>query len=254
MFGLEMGEGDRLDEGFRPWEAFQEERRLSLEGQREMILALDRSLLTLSAGAIGLSLVLLQAFTQFTLTFLLVGAWIAFVVSIFAVLQSFRSSQGHLEAHREALSGVYVQKKEPDLAATDPEKATKLQKFINDALDRRERLVKSTERWNAWSFWSFWAGVVALLAFTFVNLPNLERPMSEKQEQAVQSGNHEQAVAPEAPFKKGHGPQDFHPELMPDTHPPVASESVGAEPEAPDSGGTDAQATPDTPGADESGS
>lgn len=140
------------------------ERRLLIEAQREATLALDRSLLTLSAGAIGLSLVLLERFAPTGLeVWSLIASWAAFVAAMVATLWSFRMSQGHLEAQRNTITAGYTYQTDPRVKE-DPDVRQRLLDFLRKSETKRDELNKHTRRLNAVAIWSFGIGVILLVA------------------------------------------------------------------------------------------
>lgn len=209
-------------------EVYYPERRLLIEAQREATMALDRSLITLSSGAVALTFVLLGHLVAVRWLPLVVLSWLGFVVSIGATLGSFWWSQGHLEAHRSLLGAYYMEMKEGDRASA--ETLQKNREYAQQMQDRRDSLVERTKKFNRVSMVAFFFGVVALLVFGCVNISNLSSggTMSDR-ERTVERGPSE---------RRGYTGHEVPPDLVPDRQPPPGAESVpDSTPPAGDDGG-----------------
>lgn len=140
-----MREEDRLQ-----FETYLQERRFLLQGGLETRRALDRSLLTLSTGALALSFVYLGqlASTPATHAWLLFLSWWLFVGCVVCVLWSFRTSIG---AFGRAL-GDYEENLQAGTAS----------RGVNPPAEKTRLL-------NLASMAAFAAGVVAFLVFATIN-------------------------------------------------------------------------------------
>ncbi len=131
-------------------EAYLEERKTLVEAEGEASQSLDKALITLSAGAFGLSLLFISRIApEPQALFWLYVAWSGFVLSLVAILSSFLASQ---KAFRRAL----------------------------ELLDEDYKNSGSGQESNSWStltagltvtsIWAFVVGVVALAIFAARNL------------------------------------------------------------------------------------
>ena len=89
-------------------EAYLEERKMLVEAEGEASQSLDKALITLSAGAFGLSLAfIVQVAPQPRALWLLYFAWVGFIVSLLSVLLSFLMSQHAFRRARDILDTLY---------------------------------------------------------------------------------------------------------------------------------------------------
>ena len=147
------------------YDVYLEERKLLIDAEREGARTFDKAILTLSAGALALSITFLEKIVrvdQTTIWWGLIASWIAFGGSILLILFSFLTSQWACRRQIEILD----------------------EELINDAGQRKS---KTNNNWttattvlNIASILSFTVGVTFFCCFSFANLPK-ETAMSEKQ-------------------------------------------------------------------------
>ena len=135
------------------------ERKSLIEAEREGAQAFDRAILTLAAGAFGLSLAFLKQIAPDGVTPgtvpALVGAWICFCVSLLSTLISFLTSQAACARSIRIMEATYFSPKEPPAVETG--------KQSNAA-------AAWTGRLNVTSIVAFMLGVVLLAAFSIQNI------------------------------------------------------------------------------------
>ncbi|MFQ5796168.1 MAG: hypothetical protein ACE5JP_14120 [Candidatus Bipolaricaulia bacterium] len=91
-----------------------DERKLLIDAEREALRSFDKAILTLSAGALGLSITFIRQLApepQVETLRLLAIAWIAFGLSLLSTLFSFLTSQSALRRQREILDQDYENEK-----------------------------------------------------------------------------------------------------------------------------------------------
>jgi len=130
-----------------------EERKLSIEAEREAAHSFDQAMLTLSAGALGLSITFVRQVAPATPQHKewLVVAWSGFILALLATLASFLFSQSALRRQRDILDLDY----EGKLSAQQ-------QKNIPATI---------TDLLNWASIVCFIAGVISFVTFAIKNLP-----------------------------------------------------------------------------------
>jgi hypothetical protein len=132
--------------------AYLEERKSLVEGERESAQSLDKSLITLSAGALGLSITFIrQIAPDPELLGLLYVGWGGFGLSLLAVLMSLLVSQLASRSARDNLDRLYSGQEVGDL---------------------RNRWGAATNALNFTSILSFVIGVAFLATFAVVNVAN----------------------------------------------------------------------------------
>lgn len=111
--------------------------------------ALDRTLITLAAGSVVLSVTLVTGLScRHVSKPMLIGAgWILMGFALLAVLLSQRAS---IREHSH--------------------KVANWDSFDNEAEDESKRLSKRTAAWNSCALTAFAAGLVALAAFAYINV------------------------------------------------------------------------------------
>ena len=145
------------------YEVYLEERKLLVDAEREGARTFDKAILTLAAGALGLSVTFVDKIAplpQATTLWLLVASWISFGFSIIVTLSSFITSQWACIRQREILDTEWLN-------------SSQEQKSIQNCWTR------VTNALNVVSILSFVTGVIFLCLFAFVNLSK-EAAMSEK--------------------------------------------------------------------------
>jgi len=103
------------------YKVYLEERKLLIDAEREGSRSFDKTILTLSAGAFGISLTFIRQIVPNIETgtlFLLILGWTGFTISMLATLISFLTSQRACARQREILEENYFNKS--DLFLTLP--------------------------------------------------------------------------------------------------------------------------------------
>jgi magnesium-transporting ATPase (P-type) len=147
-----------------------EERKLLVDAERESARSFDKSMLTLSSGALALSITFIRQIApapRFE-TYLYL-AWSGFILALLCTLVSFLSSQTALRKQRDIL----------DLNYQDSRSASE-QKNLMSAV---------TNYLNWFSILSFIIGVLCLTVFAIKNLSIQEEMMSEKTPSAAQQSS-----------------------------------------------------------------
>ena len=110
------GQGREIERGYHPEEssdglereAYLEERKMLIEGEGEASQSFDKTLVTLSAGAFGLSLAfIVQVAPRPVTMWALYLAWGGLVLSLLSVLLSFLMSQYGFRRAQEILDSRY---------------------------------------------------------------------------------------------------------------------------------------------------
>lgn len=95
--------------------AYHKEREILIDAEREAARSYDKTLITLSAGALVLSFTFIREMkTPPIAAWQIYCAWAAFVVSLFLVLASFLLSQSAMRRQRDIIDDQYTQ--HPSLA------------------------------------------------------------------------------------------------------------------------------------------
>jgi len=140
---------EREDEEQRDRREYLEERQAAIDAEGEVSASFDKAMLTLSAGALGLSITFIhQVAPNPRYICLLLAAWLAFAGSLLATLLSFLLSQTSLRRYREIMDNRYLRKSD----------------------DERNRPATWTNALNIISIAVFTTGAVLLVAFCFLNL------------------------------------------------------------------------------------
>lgn len=153
-------DNDVQDDEFVPemdQETYLRERAQLIEMETSTAEHNDRAALTLSAGALALSLTFIEKIAPNPLptTLCMIGAsWLCFILSIVAVLFSFQASQIACRRQREIIDKIY------ETGRSDIDEAN------------------AASRWTEWlnyiSFGFFVVGVLLLANFAWINLPHRE--------------------------------------------------------------------------------
>lgn len=131
----------------------------------------DKAILTLTAGALGLSLTFIDkiAPNPAVNTLWIVGvAWLSFIVSIFVILASFLTSQSACRRQRELLDIEYSTSEPPE--------------ELNTFAD-------ATRYLNVAAYTCFLIGVVFLASFSWVNLGKVKNMSNEQKSPSVQNSS-----------------------------------------------------------------
>jgi len=90
--------------------AYHKEREILIDAEREAARSYDKTLITLSAGALVLSFTFIREMkTPPIAAWQIYCAWAAFVVSLFLVLASFLLSQSAMRKQRDIIDDQYTQ-------------------------------------------------------------------------------------------------------------------------------------------------
>jgi hypothetical protein len=125
------------------------ERKLLIDAEAAAAASFDKAMLTLSAGALGLSVTFTKDLVKAPeAPWLLILAWVAYVASLMSTLVSFLLSQAAMRSRRDEWDASYGQCEKP------PE----------NHLDRWTKCL------NVGSILLFAAGTIVLIAYSAVNL------------------------------------------------------------------------------------
>ena len=138
------------------YEVYLDERKLLIDAKREGAQSFDKAILTLAAGAFGLSLTFIKEVapgTKSETVVILICAWASFCVSLLSTLISFLTSQSACSRQVEILEAEY----------------------LNDNNSQEKTSLKNlpaswTKRLNILSILTFVVGTILLAAFGAVNL------------------------------------------------------------------------------------
>jgi len=152
MSKLDSNSNDSLE-----YKVYLEERKSLVDAEREGSRLFDKAILTLTAGAFGLSLTFIRQMApdiKSGTAFMLVYAWVGFCVSLLSTLISFLTSQSACSRQREMLEAEY---------------------FHNSSgHDKKTNLKNKFAVWTKWlnilSIFTFIIGVIFLAIFSIVNL------------------------------------------------------------------------------------
>jgi len=143
-----MEETDKNQDGYQ---RYLEERKLLVSAERESAQQFDKSILTLSAGALALSITFIDKVVPHpkeSSIFFLVSAWALFCLSLLITLVSFLTSQAACRTQRDIL--------DDDMSGKENGKVNKPALWTN--------------RLNYLSIGSFIFGITALVIFCASNL------------------------------------------------------------------------------------
>ena len=104
---------NELEDSSLPDDVYREERNSLVDAEREGSRSFDKAVLTLSAGALGLSITFLRQIAPSPIpgtVVVLIFAWIAFGLSVLCTLSSFLTSQRAIGRQREILDEIYSKK------------------------------------------------------------------------------------------------------------------------------------------------
>jgi hypothetical protein len=133
------------------YRVYLDERKALVEAEKEGAHFFDKAILTLTAGAFGLSLTFIRQIVPtirpYT-KFLLILGWAGFCFSLLSTLVSFLTSQAACRRQREILKSV----------------------FCNEGREDKNVYGQVTQGLNIFSICAFVAGVVFLALFVILNL------------------------------------------------------------------------------------
>ena len=143
-------------------QAYLDERRILIDLEKESSRSFDKAMLTLSAGALGLSITFIRQISPSpllgTLGFLKV-AWICFALSILTTLMSFLLSQSAIRKQREILD-----QKRREILGQDRQEESNVK-------EQNNWLASATNALNWVSVLFFTVGIGLLSWFSIENLP-----------------------------------------------------------------------------------
>lgn len=139
------------------YKVYLEERKSLVDAEREGSRLFDKAILTLAAGAFGLSLTFIRQIVpniKSGTMFMLICAWVGFCISLLSTLISFLTSQFACSKQREILEAEY---------------------FDNHSDHDKKAIFKNkTAIWTKWlnilSIFTFIIGVIFLAIFSIINL------------------------------------------------------------------------------------
>lgn len=147
-----------------------EERKLLVDAERESARSFDKAMLTLSSGALALSITFIRQIAPAPRSeTYLYFAWSGFILALLCTLVSFLSSQSALRKQRDILDRNY--RDQPT------------------AFEQKNVMSAVTNFLNWFSILSFIAGVLLLTAFAIKNLSIQEVIMSDKNSSAAQQSS-----------------------------------------------------------------
>lgn len=134
------------------YQVYLEERKLLITAERETSQQFDKAILTLAAGALGLSITFINQIAPHpesrSICFL-VSAWILFCLSLLSTLISFLASQAACRKQRDALD----------------------ENILGKNICENNKAAAWTNWLNYFSIVFFIIGVIALIVFSALNLP-----------------------------------------------------------------------------------
>ncbi|MFO0793178.1 MAG: hypothetical protein U0586_03900 [Candidatus Brocadiaceae bacterium] len=134
------------------YQVYLDERKQSIDAERDTAQQFDKAILTLASGALGLSITFIKQIAPHPKSqsiYFLIAAWTFFSFSILSTLISFLTSQSACRRQREIL--------DQDISEKEPENK-------NNAGDWTSRL-------NYLSIAFFILGIIFLIVFSVFNLP-----------------------------------------------------------------------------------
>jgi len=130
-----------------------DERKLLIHAEWDASRGFDKTIVTLSAGSLALSLVYLERIVhQPACAWVLVLAWALLILALFVVLVACLTSEKAMEIQRDINDQIYTNKTHKGRLAN--------------------RAAKATEILNRLSLLSFILGVIMLLVFAWLNPPS----------------------------------------------------------------------------------
>jgi hypothetical protein len=134
-----------------PQDVYADERKLLIDEEREAARTFDKAMLTLSGGALGLSITFIrQLAPKPHLIGLLVTAWSCLAVALLATILGLHISQSAIRRARDMLDDD--------------------QRGISDALNRKNDPARLTNCFNWIAAFAFLAGIAFLAVFAIFNL------------------------------------------------------------------------------------
>jgi hypothetical protein len=138
-----------------PEDVYLEERKLLIDEEREAARTFDKAMLTLSGGALGLSLSFIKQLVPHPhLIGLLATAWSSLAVALLATILGLHISQSAIRRARDMLDGD--------------------QRGDKDALNQKNTPARWTDCFNWIAATTFMVGIVLLVMFALLNLKSNE--------------------------------------------------------------------------------
>ena len=162
------------------YDTYLKERETLIDSEREGAKSFDRFILTLSAGAIGLSLTFITKIAHEILPWtiwLLIVAWGTLVLSMLSTMLSLLTSQASCRKQRDILDELY-------------------KKQSND-VEQDNAFSILTNRLNIASMVFFIIGVIFLLTFSTINISKGGCKMGENKKDNLEKGGFSAQKAPE---------------------------------------------------------
>lgn len=182
-------------------ETYHAERKLLIDAEREGARSFDKAMLTLSAGALALSITFVRHVApQPRLVWVLVVSWVAFICSLLSILLSFLLSEAGMRKQRKIIDADLMRQSK---ACSEP-----------------NWFFKAVVGTNWASMVLFVGGVILFAVFAGCNLPSKEKLMSDK-------GVNQPAKDGQSSIEKG-----FPPPEAPAQQPPSEEQQPSAPPES----------------------
>ena len=182
------------------YNVYLEERKSLIDAKREGIRSFDKAILTLAAGALGLSLTFIRQIVpdiKSGTMFMLICAWSSFCISILSTLISFLTSQSACSRQIEIMEAKYFDDNSD----------------MSEKVNYKNKPAIWTERLNKYSIFIFIIGVILLVTFSSVNLsPIKEETMADKKKERIIREGYVPQRLPKGQKKVEHG---FVPETLP---------------------------------------
>ncbi|MCX5649250.1 MAG: hypothetical protein NTX40_09180 [Planctomycetota bacterium] len=145
------------ENGWMDKEAYHAERNVLIDAEREAARGFDKAMITLSAGALALSITFLKNIAPSPINeWLLFAAWAGFGSSLLFILTSFLCSQAGMRRQRKIIDADFMR--------------------VCRARDQKNIWQKAVIKLNLVSMVSFVVGVILLALFAGSNLPGKETP------------------------------------------------------------------------------
>jgi len=158
------------------YKVYLEERKLLIHAEYEESRLFDKAILTLTAGAFGLSLTFIRQIVptiRSGTVWMLIFAWVGFGISLLSTLISFLTSQSACSKQREILKAEYFNNRGSQ----------------SKKVNLKNKMAIWTKQLNKISIFAFIIGIFFLTTFSIVNLSTIkEGVMPNKKEQKVKEG------------------------------------------------------------------
>lgn len=147
-------------------EEYLRERRLYIDAEHKAIESFARALLTLSAGALGLSLTFVRSAVAVPkYTGWLIATWILFALSLVIITTALYTSHSAFEEGRSIVRKNYEATKADYLANYGRE----IRDHVRTEVDNRNQAADDTDTYNRLAFASFICGSITLIIFVIAN-------------------------------------------------------------------------------------